>query len=37
VTNMEYILVSCPRDSWHKSRSAAPGQQGATSEHIGNM
>jgi hypothetical protein len=29
--------VSRPRGSWHKSRSAAPGSQGATSEHTGRM
>src|SRR5207244_13416636 len=30
-------LVSRPRGSWHKSRSAAPGWQGATTENIGNI
>ncbi|MBI1873536.1 MAG: hypothetical protein HYS05_06570 [Acidobacteria bacterium] len=30
-------LVSRPSDSWHKSRSAAPGWQGARSAHSGTM
>jgi hypothetical protein len=30
-------LVSRPRGSWHKSRSAAPGWQGARSENIGHI
>jgi hypothetical protein len=30
-------LVPWNRDVLHKSRSAAPGWQGATSEHIGHM
>ena len=30
-------LVPWNRDSWDKSRSAAPGRPGATTEHIGNM
>src|SRR6266536_821513 len=30
-------LVSRPRGSWHKSRSAAPGWQGATSENTGSF
>ena len=31
------LLVSCNSDSRHISRSAAPGWQGATREHIGNV
>ena len=30
-------LVSRPSDSWHKSRSGAPGSQGARSENIGHI
>ena len=30
-------LVSRPSGSWHKSRSAAPGWQGATTEHTGSI
>ena len=30
-------LVPWKRDALHKSRSAAPGWQGATTEHIGHM
>jgi hypothetical protein len=30
-------LVSCPSDSLHISRSAAPGWQGTTTEDIGNI
>ena len=30
-------LVSRPSDSWRKSRSAAPGWQGVTSEHTGSI
>jgi hypothetical protein len=29
--------VFSPRGSWNKSRSAAPGWQGATTENIGNF
>ena len=31
------LLVSCPRHSWRKSRSAAPGWQGARSAQIGDV
>ena len=31
------VLVPWNRDDLHKSRSAAPGSQGATTEHIGHM
>ena len=31
------LLVPWKRDDSHKSRSAAPGWQGAKSEHIGHM
>ena len=37
VDRWEAALVSRPRGSGHKSRSAAPGSQGATSEHTGRM
>ena len=30
-------LVSRNSDTWHKSRSAAPGWQGATTENIGHI
>ena len=33
----ETLLVPWKRDDLHKSRSAAPGWQGAKSEHIGHM
>ena len=31
------VLVSRPRDTWRKCRSAAPRWQGATSENIGHI
>ena len=34
---LKWDLVSRISDSLHKSRSAAPGSQGATTDHIGNM
>ena len=29
-----HTLVPWKRDDWYKSRSAAPGSQGATNEHV---
>ena len=35
--NLHGMLVSRPSGSWHESRSAAPGWQGATTENTGRM
>jgi hypothetical protein len=37
IARIGHPLVPWKRDALHKSRSAAPGWQGATTEHIGHM